>query len=105
MTSYATTIKTKAWMSRGEFELICRAAAENGTSCRAYIRKVLMGIYHWLDGQGVAASQRATAASSGNAQALVVSLYRLLEERCEVDFDVSVVLNACAPPYQIEEIL
>lgn len=105
MTSYATTVKPKASMSREEFESICRAAAENGTSCRAYIRGVLMGIYGWLNEQGVAASQLPTTASSGNAQALVVSLYRLLEEKCELDFDVPVALNGCAPPYQLEELL
>ncbi|HKP12499.1 MAG TPA: hypothetical protein VJZ91_10330 [Blastocatellia bacterium] len=105
MTSYATTnLTAKAQLSREEFGLICGEAARS-TDCADYIGNVLAGLCRWLTNQGRRAELPELVASAGNVQVLVVALYHLLEEKCGVDFDASRVLNAYAPPYQIEELL
>jgi hypothetical protein len=106
VTSYATTdLTAKAQLSREEFERICGEAAARSTDCADYIGNVLAGLRHWLASQGRRAELPESVASDGNVQVLVIALYRLLEEKCGLDFDASRVLNAYAPPYQIEELL
>ena len=105
MTNYApTTITTKPWLSRQAFELICGEAA-NSTSCGDYISNVMAGLCRWLKDHGCSAEPPNPIMGSGNTQVLVILLYQLLEERCKLDFDVTAVLNAHAPPYHTEELL
>ena len=106
MTSYAVTaITPKTSLSREEFELICNEAAKNSTDCEAYISNVIEDVRLRLGDRGSSVAPPEMRWSSDNVQVLVITLYQLLEERCEFDFDVSVVLNSCASLYQNEDLL
>ena len=106
MTSYAlTAITPRAPLSREEFELTCTEAARNSINCEAYISKVIADVRLRLGDDGGSVAPPEMRWSLGNVQVLIITLYQLLEERCEFDFDVSVVLNSCASLYQNEYLL
>jgi hypothetical protein len=84
-------------LSREQFALICATAASRSTNGEAYIRNVLIELCHWLQDHSILAAPPAHGADVANVQALVIMLYLLLDERCQYDFDVPVVLNAYSP--------
>lgn len=89
--------QSKEALSRERFALICATAASRSTNGGGYIRNVLAELCSWLQERSMLAAPPAQCAETENGQALVITLYHLLDERCEFDFDVPVVLNAYSP--------
>jgi hypothetical protein len=95
MTSYAPTrVKAKTLLSVEQFEAMCAKAATDSKDSQAYISKVLDELRGELDDHNVSSDNES---NYGNVQALINSLYQLLEERYEFDFDLPFVLNSYAP--------
>ena len=93
----------KELLAPEEFAQICSTAARNSTDGGAYISNIVAELRRWLRGHSMSALLPEKRPNRGNVQAVVISLYQLLEERCEFDFDVPVVLNAHSPEYSGEE--
>jgi hypothetical protein len=94
MTSYAPTrVKAKKRLSGEEFKAICAKAATDSTNSQAYISRVLDELRE-LDDQTLSSDNES---NHRNVQALVNSLYRMLEERYEFDFNLPVVLSSYGP--------
>jgi hypothetical protein len=90
---------SKEALSGERFALICAAAASRSTRGEAYIRNVLTELCRWLQSHSVLAAPPPDCAEIDNVQPLVIVLYHLLEERCEFDFDATVVLNRYSPEF------
>ena len=95
MTSYAPTrVKAKSLLSVQQFEAICAKAATDSTDSQAYISGVLDELRGEVDDHNVSSDNES---NYRNVQTLINSLYQLLEERYEFDFDLPFVLNSYAP--------
>ena len=92
----------KKLLAPEEFAQVCSEAARNSTDGEAYISNVVAELHRWLREHGRSATLPEKEPNRGNVQTVVITLYRLLEERCEFDFDVPVVLNAYSPEYSGE---
>ena len=96
MTSYAPKrVKTKTRLSREQLEAICAKAAIDSTDSQVYISRVLDEVRGELNDHNLSADNESNYYR--DVQVLVSSLYQLLEERYEFDFDLPVVLNSYAP--------
>ena len=98
MTSYAPKrikAKRKRRLSREQFEAICAKAAIDSTDSQLYISRVLDEVRGELNDHNLSADDESN--NSRDVQVIVISLYQLLEERYEFDFDPPVVLNSYAP--------
>ena len=92
----AALVGSEKTICKEEFEQICREAARRSTCAAAYIRDVLARTRLFTGSSENAASLPADLRIA-NVQAAVVTLYLLLEEKCEDDFDVAEVLNLYEP--------
>jgi hypothetical protein len=88
-------ITPRQQLSRAEFEQICFEAAKGYAGCAGYISIVLANLCSFLcTPETLRSLSTKTETDLANAQAAVVSLYFLLEQKCEYDFDVAEVLNS-----------
>jgi hypothetical protein len=92
----AALVGSEKTICREEFEQICREAARRSTCTAAYIRDVLARTRAFIGSSENAASLPADTGIA-NVHTAVLTLYLLLEEKCEVDFDVAEVLNSYGP--------
>jgi len=92
----AALVGSEKAICKEEFEQICREAARRSTCTAAYIRAVLART-RIFTGSSEKAASLAADIDVANVQVAVVTLYLLLEEKCEDDFDVAEVLNSHEP--------
>ena len=82
-------------LSSSRFQKMCREAARHSNGCREYVCGVLTRLCRWLDIPDRTESLRLECElGDGNVQRVVLSLYRLLDEKCLYDFDVQSILNS-----------
>jgi|SRR5215213_9338606 len=81
---------------REDFEEICREAARDSTCTADYIRDVLART-RIFTGSSESAESLPADMGIANVHTAVLTLYLLLEQKCEVDFDVAEVLNSYRP--------
>jgi hypothetical protein len=94
MTTAASSTYRKI-LKISDFQKICRRAARRSTNCREYICGVLTGVCSWLGIPDSTESIRNECQfEGGNVQLVLLTLYRLLEERCSYNFDALEVLNS-----------
>lgn len=94
-TTIATPIAAKRRLSSIDFEKICHDAAHHSTNCREYICGVLTRLCYLLNIPDTTVALRNECEfESGNLQRVILTLYRLLDERCSYNFDVQSILNA-----------
>ncbi|HYP29072.1 MAG TPA: hypothetical protein VE262_20345 [Blastocatellia bacterium] len=94
--STAALVGSEKTICREEFEQICREAARRSTSAASYISDVLART-RIFTGSSEKAASLPPDIDVANVQAAVVTLYLLLEEKCEDNFDVAEVLNSHEP--------
>ena len=91
----ASPIATKRRLYIYDFEKICQEAAQHSTNCREYLCGVLARLCSWLNiPDGTVALRSECELENGNLQRVVLTLYRLLDERCLYYFDVQAILNS-----------
>ena len=80
-------------LTRAEFEQICFEASKSSTGCPAYLFDVLERV-RLLLGVNPSLLPPNLEANADNAQAVVVTLYHLLNDEYPCDFDIAGVLNS-----------
>ena len=94
--STAALVGSEKRICKEEFERICSEAARRSPSAAAYIREVLART-RIFTGSSEKAASLPSDIDVANVQAAVVTLYLLLEGKCEDNFDVAEVLNSYEP--------
>ena len=93
--STATRTTPRRQLSKAEFGQICFEASKDNTYCAAYISIVHAKLCTFLGiPEPIEAPPMRAETGLENVQAVIASLYYLLEQRCGCDFDVAEVLNS-----------